>query len=87
MTDIESKMKQFGMRITGPDKCCDYLSKVSKRSAGKTRPIFARFIHNHQRERVRFASFCQADDLKDVARWVGVQLPRAMRDARRPLYP
>ena len=35
----------------------------------------------------RYVSFAQADDLKDVARGIGVQLPRAVRDARRPLYP
>jgi archaellum component FlaC len=184
MTDIESKMKSFGTRITETEKCCEYLSKdndsihrelkdtrsdlknikkdfnfvesqstqicgvqekleqqvinlemqslqnnllfygfpeepdencgnlikelcrdtlklsdaetfgfekppyrLGKRSPGKTRPILARFIHTHQRERVRSASFDQADDLRDVARGIGIQLPRAVRDARRPLYP
>jgi len=61
--------------------------RVGKRNAGRARPILATFHYRHERERVRSSSFDVAEDLKAAGRGVGVQLPRSVREARRPLYP
>jgi hypothetical protein len=61
--------------------------RLGKRTGDKVRPILAKFFKLDERERVRSASFELADELKAAERGVGAQLPRSVRDARRPLYP
>ena len=64
----------------------DRVHRVGQKS-GKIRPIVAKFHYYTDRERVRHASYTYANDLKTADLGVGAQLPKSLRDARRPLYP
>ena len=64
----------------------DRVHRVGGKS-GKTRPIVAKFHYYTDRERVRHASFTYAEDIKTAKFGVGAQLPKRLRDARKPLYP
>ena len=65
----------------------DRVHRVGQKSAGKPRPIVAKFHYFTDRERVRQASFTYANELKAANLGVGAQLPKNLRDARKPLYP
>lgn len=64
----------------------DRVHRVGQKSA-KTRPIVAKFHNYTDREKVRKASFTYAEQLKTAKCGVGAQLPKGLRDARKPLYP
>ena len=53
----------------------------------KARPIVVKFHYFIVREKVRQASFDFANQLKAANLGVEAQLPKAVRDARKPLYP
>ena len=64
----------------------DLVHRVGQKS-GKNRPIVAKFHYYTDRERVRQTSYTYANDLKTADLGVGAQLPKSLRDARKPLYP
>ena len=64
----------------------DRAHRVGQR-ATKARPIVVKFHYFSDREKVRQASFDFANQLKAANLGVGAQLPKAVRDARKPLYP
>lgn len=63
----------------------DRVHRVGRKS-GKPRPIVAKFHYYSERERVRQASFNYGEQLKAANMGVGAQLPKDIRDARKPLY-
>ena len=63
----------------------DRAHRVGQR-ATKARPIVVKFHYFSDREKVRKASFDFANQLKAANMGVGAQLPKAVRDARKPLY-
>ena len=65
----------------------DRVHRVGQKSASKIRPIVVKFHYYTQREAVRQASFTFADRLKTEKRGIGAQIPKDIRDARKPLYP
>lgn len=62
------------------------VQRLGKKKGEKARPILVRFHYLDQRDKVRSASFDLAEDLKDAGRGVEIQLPRSVREARKPLY-
>ena len=65
----------------------DRAHRVGQVSASKVRPIVVKFHYFTERERVRKASFNSTDRLKTEKRGIGAQIPKDIRDARKPLYP
>ena len=68
------------------DMLFDRAHRVGQKSA-TARPIVVKFHYYTDREKVRQASFTYSDDLKTAQFGVGAQLPKGIRDARKPLYP
>ena len=64
----------------------DRAHRVGQKSGSKTRPIVVKFHYYTEREAVRQSSFNFTAHLKSVNMGVGVQLPKDIRDARKPLY-
>ena len=64
----------------------DRAHRVGQKSAS-TRPIVVKFHYYTQREKVRQTAFGVADELKAAKLGVGAQIPKNIRDARKPLYP
>lgn len=64
----------------------DRAHRVGQRSA-RTRPIVVKFHYYSERENVRQVSFDRAEQLKAANLGIGVQIPKEIRDARKPLYP
>lgn len=64
----------------------DRAHRVGQKTA-RTRPIVVKFHYYSDREKVRQASYDFADQLKAANMGIGAQLPKAIRDARKPLYP
>ena len=62
----------------------DRVHRVGSKSGTKVRPIVAKFHYNEEREYVRKIAF---EALKVANQGVGAQLPKSIRDARKPLYP
>ena len=54
----------------------DRVHRVGQKSAGKPRPIVAKFHYFTDRERVRQASFTYANELMAANLGVGAQLPK-----------
>ena len=65
----------------------DRIHRVGSKSAAKIRPIVGKFHYYAQREEVRKLSFDYSEALKTAKRGIGAQLPKEVRDARKPLYP
>ena len=65
----------------------DRVHRVGPKSAAKVCPIVAKFHYYDQREQVRKLSFDSSEALKTAKQGVGAQLPKEVRDARKPLYP
>ena len=65
----------------------DRVHRIGPKSAAKVRPIVAKFHYFDQREQVRKLSFDSSEALKTAKQGVGAQLPKEVRDARKPLYP
>ena len=61
--------------------------RVGRMSGVKVRPIVVKFHYYHERVLVRKKSSEYADALKTAKLGVGAQLPKDIRDARKPLYP
>lgn len=68
------------------DIMLDRVHRVGQKT-GRTRPIVAKFHYYTDRERVRQASYTYGNELKAENLGVGAQLPKGLRDARKPLYP
>ena len=64
----------------------DRAHRVGQRSAS-TRPIVVKFHYYSQREKVRQTAFGVSEELKAPKLGVGAQIPKDIRDARKPLYP
>ena len=64
----------------------DRAYRVGHKSGSKTRPIVVKFHYYSEREAVRQSSISFTEHLKSVNMGVGVQLPKDIRDARKPLY-
>jgi hypothetical protein len=65
----------------------DRAYRVGKKDATKTRPICAKFHYPREKDLVRSLSFDKADSLKKTKLGIGAQIPKAIRDARKPSYP
>ena len=65
----------------------DRVHRVGQKAGSKVRPIVVKFHYDSEREKVRQPSFNVTDKLKSTNHGVGVQLPKEIRDARKPLYP
>ena len=65
----------------------DRMHRVGTKAAAKVRPIVGKFHYYEQREQVRKLWFDSSEALKTVNLGVGAQLPKEVRDARKPLYP
>ena len=63
-------------------------ARRGQRQNDRPRPIIARFHYGQERERVRTASFNQPTQqrMKEKGIGIGPQLPKDVRDARKPLY-
>ena len=61
--------------------------RIGNKSSMKVRPLVVKFHYYHERELVRQRSFEYSDPLKAVNIGIGAQLPKIIRDARKPLYP
>lgn len=57
-----------------------------KPHGGKPRPIVVKFHYYRERERIRQSSFDKSKELKAAGYGIGAQIPKGMRDARKPLY-
>lgn len=68
------------------DHVIERAQRVGRQTAGKPRPILATYHYLSEREAVRLKSFDKAEDLKKAGYGIGIQLPRSVRDARKPLY-
>ena len=64
----------------------DRVHRVGQKSA-KTRPIVAKFHYFTDSEKVRKTSFDYTNELKAANLGIGAQIPKEIRDARKPLYP
>lgn len=64
----------------------DRAHRVGQKAGSKVRPIVVKFHYYTEREKVRQTSFNFTDKLKSSNHGVGVQLPKEIRDARKPLY-
>ena len=64
----------------------DRAHRVGQRSAA-TRPIVVKFHYYSQREKVRQTAFGVTEELKSAKLGVGAQIPKDIRDSRKPLYP
>ena len=62
----------------------DRAHRVGQRSAA-TRPIVVKFHYYSQREKVRQTAFGVAEELKSAKLGVGAQIPKDIRDPRKPL--
>ena len=62
------------------------MHRVGPKSAAKVRPIVARFYYYDQREQVRKLSFHSSEAKRPQNKEIWVQLPKEVRDARKPLY-
>ncbi|XP_060580229.1 uncharacterized protein LOC132737016 [Ruditapes philippinarum] len=67
----------------------DNAHRIGEKKGSKPRPVVVRFHYLEEREAVRKSSFERdiADAMKSAKRGVGAQLPRSVREARKPLYP
>ena len=64
----------------------DRAHRVGQKSASKIRPIVVKFHYYSERESVPQKSFKYTEHLKTVKIRVDVQLPKDVRDNRKPLY-
>ena len=69
------------------DNLFDNVHRVGQFSAGKVRPIVVKFHYYTDREKIRQAAFAAADEMKAANLGIGAQIPKKVRDARKPLYP
>ena len=65
----------------------DRAHRVGPKSRSNVRPIVVKFHYYSEREAVRKTSFDHAERLKNAELGIGIQLPKDIRDARKPLYP
>ena len=65
----------------------DRAHRVGTKSGSKVRPIVVKFHYYHERELVRKRSFDYGEALKGQNLGIGAQLPKQLRDGRRPFYP
>ena len=88
--NCEAKVKQVMTNILHMESVeeiiFDRAHRVGQRSAS-TRPIVVKFHNYTQREKVRQTAFGVAEELKAAKLGVGAQIPKDIRDARKPLYP
>ena len=61
--------------------------RVGAKTGSKVRSIVVRLHHYHERELVRKRLFIYSDALKEDNMGIGAQLPKELRDARKPFYP
>ena len=64
----------------------DRAHRVGQRST-KPRPIVVKFHYYGEREKVRQTSYNCTDGLKAANLGIGIQIPKDIREARKPLYP
>ena len=76
------------LKLTDADRILfDRVHRVGTRTGHKARPIVAKFHYYHERETVRKRAFDYGEALKQVNKGIGAQLPKQLRDERKPLYP
>ena len=86
--DLVKRVCRENLQVTTANQMLfDRAHRVGRKSGGKVRPIVVKFHYYHERELVRKRSYDHADALKAVNLGVGAQLPKDIRDARKPLYP
>jgi DNA repair exonuclease SbcCD ATPase subunit len=64
----------------------DKAYRVGTKSGKKIRPIVAHFHYMKERDAIRQRSFDFAGNLKSAKRGVGAQLPKEIREGRKPFY-
>ena len=88
--NCKDKVKQLMRDILHMESVDTYIfdraHRVGQRSAS-TRPIVVKFYYCSQREKVRQTAFGVSEELKAAKLGVGAQIPKDIRDARKPLYP
>ena len=76
------------LKLTDSDRILfDRVHRVGAKTRTKARPIVAKFHYYHERETVRKRAFEYSDVLKLDNKGISAQLPKQLRDARKPLYP
>ena len=87
-TKVKDVIKNV-LQVDGPKTDGMLFDRVHRlgRRWNKARPIVVKFHYYHDRETVRKASYDKADALKAARVGVGPQIPKEIREARKPLYP
>lgn len=65
----------------------DRAHRVGRKNGTKARPIVVKFHYYHERELVRKRAFEHGEALKYANLGIGAQLPKDIRNGRKPLYP
>ena len=65
----------------------DRAHRVGAKTGSKGQPSVVKFQYYHERELVRKPSFDYSEALKGENMSIGAQLPKDLRDARKPFYP
>ncbi|XP_045160700.1 uncharacterized protein LOC123525618 [Mercenaria mercenaria] len=63
----------------------EHSQRVGRKGA-KPRPILVTYHYFSEREKVRLKSYEKSDELKTAVYGTGIQLPKAIREARKSLY-
>ena len=83
--DTEDKLRIFLFNELGIDEPIQFgnVHRFGRHITGRNRPIVARFLHNKDRTMVKDRAFM----LRDTPYGIHEQLPQAMEDRRKELYP
>lgn len=87
--DCETLIKTFcseKLNIDASTMIFDRVHRIGGNSARKPRPIVAKFHYYQERERVRKKGYDCSDQLKVNGQGIGIQRPKAVREARKKLY-
>ena len=86
--DLVKNVCRETLKITTAENMLfDRAHRVGAKSGSKVPPIVVKFHYYHERELVRRRSFDHSEILKNHNMGIGAQLPKELRDGRRPLYP
>ncbi|XP_060562988.1 uncharacterized protein LOC132722497 [Ruditapes philippinarum] len=84
-----SRVKNVCKDILGMPEADTYLIERAQRigkKGSKPRPILVSYHYFAEREAVRLKSYDKSGELRAAGVGIGIQLPKAIRDARKPLY-
>ena len=75
------------LHIEATNITLDRAHRMGPDSSKKPRPLVAKLHYYHERERIRNQGYEHRDTLRLTNQGVGIQRPKAVRDARKALYP